>query len=151
VFNRQVMGQQFLHQKTLAFVGLSRDTKSFSMQAYKDLAAKSYRLYAANRNAQSINGEKCYASVADLPKRPGGAILFTPPAQTEKAVREAAQAGIRNLWVQRGAQSEAVLRFCTENGINAISGLCTFMLNEPVGSVHGVHRWLKGLFEALPC
>ena len=51
-------------------------------------------------------------------------MIVTPPAQTEQLVRQAAQAGIRQVWLQQGSESPAVLQFCQQNGLETISGEC---------------------------
>ena len=80
----------------------------------------------------------------------GGVIVFTPPAHTEKVVREAAAAGIKRIWIQQGAQSEEALAFCREKDLPAITRQCILMYVEPVDSIHGVHRWVKKLFGGMP-
>jgi predicted CoA-binding protein len=142
--------QGFVAEKTLAVAGLSRNAQSFSARTHEELKKKGYRLFPVNPNAESIGGEKCYPSVAALPEKVGGVLLFTPPSQTEKVVREAAAAGIRRIWIQQGAQSDAAVEFCRQKGLEAVSGQCILMFAEPVASFHGVHKWFKGLFGRLP-
>ena len=139
--------QEFLGHKTLAFAGLSRNPQSFSVSAFKELTGKGYRLFPVNPNASSIGGQTCYPSVKDLPEKVEGVVLFTPSSETEKVVREAAAAGICQVWIQRGAESEPALRFCREKGLNAISGQCIFLFAEPVTSIHGVHRGSRAFSE----
>ncbi len=141
--------QGFLAEKTLAIAGISRDEKSFSRSAYRDLRAKGYRVLAVNPNAAEIAGEKCYPTLSALPEKVGGVILFTQPAQTEKVVREAESLGIKRVWIQQGAESDAALQFCRDKGLAAVSGQCILMFPEPAG-FHGVHRWFKRLFGGLP-
>ena len=148
--NTQQDVQDFLAQKTLAIAGISRNPQAFSARAFKDLVQKGYKVIPVNPNAESIEGQKCYSSVKKLPEKVGGVLIFTPPSETEKVVREAAAAGIRRIWIQQGAQSEGALRFCRENGLPAVSGQCILMFAEPVASFHGFHRWVKGLFGRLP-
>ena len=140
----------FLAQKTLAVVGVSRDPKKFGSAAFRELGAKGYRLFAVNPNAGSIEGEPCYPSLAALPEPVGGALLVVPPEQTEQAVRDAASAGIPRVWMQQGAESEAAIRFCRENGISAVHGECILMFAEPTGFGHKLHRWAWGLLGKLP-
>ena len=142
--------QDFLAEKTLAVAGLSRDERSFSAAAFKELKARGYTLYPVNPNADSIRGETCYPSLAALPRKVGGVLVFTPPAQTEKVVREAAAAGIRRIWIQQGAQSEEALRICADNKLPAVSRQCILMFAEPVSSIHSFHRWVKKLFGGMP-
>jgi uncharacterized protein len=140
----------FVAQKTLAVVGISRDAQSFSGRAFQELKGKGYKLYPVNPNAETIAGEKCYPSVGALPEKVGGALLFTKPGVTEKVVREAAEAGIRRIWIQQGAQDEASIRYCMEQKLEAVSGQCILMFAEPVASFHSFHRWLKKLFGGMP-
>ena len=94
--------------------------------------------------------EKCYPSLAALPEKAGGVLVFTQPAESEKVVRDAAAQGITRVWLQQGAQSEAAVAFCLQNGMQVVSGKCIMMFAEPVSSVHGVHRWFARIFGQLP-
>jgi predicted CoA-binding protein len=142
--------QDFLAQETLALVGMSRAPHSFSAIAAKELKAKGYRLLPVNPRAAEIQGEKCYPSLSSLPEQVGGALFLIPPAATEKAVRDAAGAGVSHLWIQQGAESREAVAFCEEQNLSLVSGHCILMFAEPVGSFHRIHRCLKGLFGGLP-
>jgi uncharacterized protein len=140
----------FLAQKTIAMAGVSRDSKSFSANAMKELTTKGYTVIPVNPNAESIGDRKCYPSLAKLPQKVGGVLVCTAPAHTEAVVREAAAAGIARIWIQQGAQSEEALAFCREKSLPAVSRQCILMYAEPVGSIHGFHRWVKRLFGGMP-
>jgi uncharacterized protein len=140
----------FLQEKTLAIVGLSRDPKSFSSMVNKELKAKGYRVIPVNPKAESIDGQKCFPNLTSLPEKVGGVILLTPPAETEKVVREAVAAGIGKIWIQQGAQSEAAVSFCRDNNLAAVTGKCIMMFAEPVASFHAFHRWFARLFGQVP-
>jgi uncharacterized protein len=142
--------QDFLAQKTMAMVGLSRDEKAFSATVYRELKAKGYRILPVNPKAESIQGEKCYSSLAALPEKPGAVLVMTPPAITESVVREAAAQGVKRIWIQQGAQGAAAAAACQEKGLSAVSGKCIMMFAEPVSSIHGVHRWFAKVFGGLP-
>jgi uncharacterized protein len=131
----------FLGQHKLAVVGVSRSGKGFGYAAWRALADKGYEALPVNPGAESIGGTRCYARVSDLPQDVGGVLIVVPPAQTEEVVREAAGAGIRRVWMQQGAESEAALRFCREHGIEAVSRECILMFAQPNG-MHKVHGWL---------
>ena len=142
--------QEFLAQKTLAMAGISRSEKAFSAVVNNELKAKGYRVLPVNPHAGTIAGEPCYPSMAALPERVGGVVVFTPPAETEKVVRDAAAQGITRVWLQQGTASAAALAFCREKGMQVVSGKCIMMFAEPVGSIHGVHRWFAKVFGQLP-
>jgi predicted CoA-binding protein len=142
--------QDFVAQKTLAVVGMSRAPHSFSANATKALRAKGYRLFLVNPNAAEIQGERCFPRMATLPEVVGGALFLTPPSATADAVREAVEAGVKHIWIQQGAESKEALAWCAAKNVSVISGHCILMFAEPVGSLHRIHRWLKGLFGGLP-
>lgn len=140
----------FLSQRTLALVGASRDPKAFSSMASKELRAKGFRVIPVNPNADTIMGERCYPSLADLPERVDAALIMTPPGQTEAVVRDAAAAGIKQVWMQQGAESAAAIQFCQENGISAVHGECILMFANGRSFPHIAHRWVWGLLGKLP-
>ncbi len=142
--------QDFLAQRTVALVGLSRSGQSFSNSVYRELKARGYRVYPVNPNADAIEGDPCYRSVAALPEPPGSALFFTPPAHTAEAVREAIGAGIRHLWLQQGAETPEAIRAGQERQVNLVSGECIFMFLPPVGFPHVLHRWVWGALGKLP-
>lgn len=142
--------QDFVSQKTIALVGLSRDEASFSASIKKELELKGYRILPVNPKATNIAGSPCYPSLAALPEKADAVLITTPPAESEAIVREAAAQGIRRVWLQQGAQSEAATAACVERGLSAVSGKCIMMFAEPVGSFHAVHRWFARLFGQLP-
>ena len=140
----------FLAQPSLAVVGVSRSGKHFGNAAYRELKSKGYRLYPVHPEAEVVEGDRCYPDFASLPEPVGGALIVVPPEQTERVVRAAAEAGIRRLWLQQGAQSPAAIRFCEENGITAVHGECILMFAEPTHIFHRAHRAVWGLLGKLP-
>ena len=111
----------FLTQPTLAVVGVSRDPKAFANSAYRELKEKGYRLLPVNPHMETFDGEQCYPSLKALPEAAGGAL-------TEGVVRDAATAGIKRVWRQQRAESEAAVKFCQENGISEVHGECILMI-----------------------
>jgi predicted CoA-binding protein len=140
----------FLAQKTIAVVGVSRSLGKFANTAFRELRKKGYRVFPVNPNAVTVEGERCYRRTADIEPRPEAALIITPQAQTEAAVREAASAGIRRLWIQQGAESEAALRLADESGAAVVSGDCVLMFAEPAAFYHRLHRWVWKLLGRLP-
>jgi hypothetical protein len=137
-------------QKVLAVAGVSRDPNGFGNLAYRALKAKGYHVLAVNPNAQSIEGDPCYASLEALPEKAGGLILSTQPGVSEQIVREAAEAGIGNIWLQQGSESPAAIQFCQEHGINVVSGECIMMYMPHPAFPHNVHKFVKTVFGGAP-
>jgi len=142
--------QDFLAQRTLAVVGVSRHGKGFGHVAYQSLKERGYRVFPVNPNTDTIAGKTIYRSLGALPEPVGGAVIIVPPSQTDQVVRDAARAGIRRVWIQQGCGTDAAVRFCEDNGMTAVHGECILMFLEPVAFLHRVHRWLWGLLGKLP-
>ncbi len=141
----------FLAQKTLAVVGVSRDgKKGFGNAVLKELGAKGYELLPVHPQADAVQGRKCARSLAEVAPRVGGVVLVTPPAATSTLVREAAAAGIRRVWIQQGAESDEAIRFCEEQGLTAVHHECILMFTEPTGFPHRLHRGIWWLLGKLP-
>jgi predicted CoA-binding protein len=140
----------FLVQPALAIAGVSRSGKKFGNTAYRELKAKGYRIYPVHPEAETIEGERCYPSFGDLPEHVGGVLVVVPPQQTEKVVRDAAAAGIRRVWMQQGAESEAAVQFCEQNNIAHVEGECILMFAQPQAFPHRLHRWFWSILKRLP-
>jgi predicted CoA-binding protein len=142
--------QEFLDQRNLAVVGVSTTGNKFGNIAYRELKAKGYRLFPVHPTAEAIEGERCYSSLRELPEPVDGVLVVVPPEQTEKVVQDAAATGIRRVWMQPGAESEAAVQFCEQNGMSVIRGECILMFAEPAAFGHRAHRWVWGLLGKLP-
>lgn len=140
----------FLAQKTLAVAGVSRSGKGFGAIARKELVAKGYTLRLLHPEAETIAGEPCARSVRDVAADVGGLLLVTPPAQTAALVREAAEAGIRRVWMQQGAESDEAIAFCEEHGMAVVHHQCILMFAAHPGFPHRLHGWLKRTFGSMP-
>jgi predicted CoA-binding protein len=69
------------------------------------------------------------ASVLDLPDEVRSISVITPPPVTERVVEEAIRKGIRNIWMQPGAESERAVAACAAAGINVIAdGSCVLVV-----------------------
>ena len=77
----------------------------------------------------SIEGIATVASVSELPDSVQSISIITPPHVTEKVVSEAIAKGIKNIWMQPGAESPAAVKNCIESGVNVIAdGSCLLVV-----------------------
>jgi predicted CoA-binding protein len=139
----------FLAQRRIAVVGVSRDGRGFGYAAWKALRDKGYDAEPVNPQASTIDGRPCYRSLRDLPEPVGAALVVTPPASTAQVVEDAISAGIRNIWLQQGAVSQDAVRQCAEHGIEPVAGECILMFADP-GGMHKFHRWVWNILGKLP-
>ncbi len=144
----------FLAQKRLAVVGVSRNPQDFTRILFDELRTRGYDLVPVNASASEIAGLRCYAHVQDISPPVDGALLFTPPAVTEQVVRECAAAGIKRIWMHRGAGTGAVspeaVAFCNANGMTVVPGFCPYMFLPKSGCVHRAHGFFMKLAGKYP-
>jgi len=139
----------FLSAGKYAVAGVSRDPKKFGHVVFKTLLKKGMDVVPVNPAADTIDGVKCYSSVSDLPSDIKGVIFMTPKEETLPVAREAISKGIKNLWIQQGAESKATISELEMENVNLIHNECIMMFWKPDG-VHSFHRFLKKIFGRLP-
>jgi uncharacterized protein len=141
---------QFVAGKTLVMVGVSATGKGFGNAAYTELKKRGYRVLPVHPTAPAIQGDPCWPSVAELPERVERLLVCVKPDRADAVVREAAAAGVRQVWFQQGAESAAALEACAQLGVEAVRGQCILMFAEPVASFHKFHRFVWKLIGRLP-
>ena len=65
---------------------------------------------------------QAYKSLSELPEPVQSISIITPAPVTEKIVDDAIAAGIKNIWMQPGAESKLAVEKAQEAGINVIAG-----------------------------
>ena len=148
--NSKGIVDEFLAQKTLAVVGVSRRKDKFGNVIYRELKTRGYQVMAVNPNADMVEGDRCYAGLGALPEKPQGIVLVIPPADGLKVLEDAAAAGIKYVWVQPGADSSVIEKRCQDLGFAAVVGECLLMFLSPVTSIHRIHRTFKSLTGRMP-
>jgi predicted CoA-binding protein len=144
----------FLTCRRIAVVGVSRDPKDFSRAVFRAFVERGYDAVPVNTAGGQIEGCRAASRVGEVQPPPEAAFLMTPSAATGQAVRECADAGVRKVWMHRGAGPGAVspeaVAFCRERGIEVVDGECPFMFLPGTSWFHGVHRFFRRLGGRLP-
>jgi uncharacterized protein len=141
--------QNFINSKRIAVVGVSRSGKKFGNMAFAELKKRGYQVFQVHPEAKEIGGEPCYPNLVALSDKVDGVLVVVPPQQAIHAVGDAVAAGLRNVWLQQGAESPEVLAMARNQNINLVSGKCILMYAPPVTSFHNVHRFFMRLFGQL--
>ncbi len=123
--------KKFLDGSPFAVVGASQNRNKFGNKVLRWYQQNDRQVYPINPVADSIEGLEVYASLLDLPEKPHGVSIITPPAVTEKVVQQAIELGIENIWMQPGAENDIAIATANEAGINIIaSGPCILLVRE---------------------
>jgi len=124
----QELIERFLDKKNVfAVVGASRDPQKYGYQVYRDLKNGGYKVYPVNPNADEILGDRCYSSLENLPINPDVVDVVVPPRVTERIVETCKRLAITKVWMQPGSESETAIKFCDDNGINVVHGVCVMI------------------------
>lgn len=144
----------FLSCRRIAVVGVSRDPKDFSRSVFRAFVERGYDAVPVNPAGGEVDGRPSASRVGDVTPPIEAALLLTPSSATDQVVRECAAAGVKRVWMHRGAGAGAVspeaLTFCREKGIEVVVGECPFMFLPDTGWFHGVHRFFRRLGGRLP-
>ena len=107
-----------------AVVGASNNKEKYGYKVFKDLLDAGYKVLPINPNEKEILGEKAYTTLSSVKKKISIVIFVTPPRVTENILEEVKTLGIKNVWLQPGAQSDAAIEFCKRNNIECIHDAC---------------------------
>jgi predicted CoA-binding protein len=119
----------FLSSPAFGVAGASTNRDKFGNKVLRCYQQNGRKVYGINPRATVIEGATCVASVAELPDEVLSISVITPPAITEVVVKAAIARGIKNIWMQPGAQSPEAVEECTRHGINVIAdGSCILVV-----------------------
>jgi hypothetical protein len=109
---------------SIAVVGAGDDPAKYGGRIYRNLKAKGFRVLAVNPSRDTVDGDPCYSSVADLPEPPTIVDFVVPPRVTLAVLRQCLEVGLRRAWLQPGAEDAAVLVYAEVNGFTVRAHDC---------------------------
>ncbi|STY29320.1 CoA-binding protein [Legionella wadsworthii] len=119
----------FLKSKAFAVIGASSNRQKYGNKVLRCYQDNNKKVYPVNPQEETIEGLSVVHSVVQLPDEVESISIITPPRITEKVVEEAIKKGIKNIWMQPGAESISAIQSCKDNHINIIAeGPCILVL-----------------------
>jgi predicted CoA-binding protein len=115
---------EFLKQKYFAVIGSFRNETKFAYKIFKFLKEEGHEVFPVNPRMDKLEGSVCYGSLSDIPHSVDVASIVTPPLVTEGILKECLKKGIKRVWIQPGAESETAIKYCRDNGIEVVYGIC---------------------------
>jgi predicted CoA-binding protein len=146
--------EEFLAQHRIAVAGVSRDSKQPANLIYRRLRETGHETFAVNPNADEIEGDHCYHSIAEVPGQLDGVVIVTAADTSAAVVEECAAAAVPRIWLHRGIgpgslSSEAV-DACNRHGISVIPGGCPNMFGATSDPGHRMMRHMLQLAGKVP-
>lgn len=121
--------EQFFASPIFGVVGASTDRDKYGNKVLRCYQQNDRSVIPVHPQEQQIEAVDCVASVTDLPDEAESLSIITPPRVTEKIVELAAAKGIKNIWMQPGAESPAAVKYGEKQGLNIIAdGSCLLVV-----------------------
>lgn len=121
--------ETFLAAEAFGVVGASSKPHKYGNKVLRCYQQNQHAVVPVNPVEKNIEGLNCVASVKDLPEQVSSISIITPPQVTEKVVELAIGSGIKNIWMQPGAESSDAVASCEAAGINVIAdGSCLLVV-----------------------
>jgi len=95
--------------KVVAVIGASSNRQKFGNRAVRAFQRQGYTVIPINPHEQQVEGLKTYRSVLDVPGAIDMATMYVPPEIGEDVIEEIAQKQIREVWLNPGAESDALI------------------------------------------
>ncbi len=112
----------FLSGRSFAVVGASSDRSKYGNKVLRAYLQQGRKVVAVNPKESQVEGVPSYPDLASLPEAVDGVSIVTPPAVSEKVLQQAAEAKIRNVWLQPGAEGPGWQQQAERLGLSAIGG-----------------------------
>jgi len=117
--------QRLLHTaRTIAIMGLSGNELRASNFVGYYLKRHGYHVIPVNPHENEILGEKCYASLLDIPVPVDVVNVFRAPDALPGIAREAVAIHASALWCQFGVINEEGARIAEDGGVTVIMDRC---------------------------
>ena len=110
--------------RTIAVVGLSADWFRPSYFAAKYMQEHGYRVIPVNPRYAEILGEKCYASLREVPEKIDIVDVFRKSRDVMPIAEDAIASGAKVLWQQLGVKNEAAAARASAAGLETVMDRC---------------------------
>lgn len=117
---RQVLGSA----RVIAVVGHSDRPTRTSYQIAQYLRRAGYTVYAVNPAVATIDGEKSYARLADVPEPIDIVNVFRRSEYLPDVVQDAILVGAKTVWAQLGVHDDASVEAAVNAGLKIVTDLC---------------------------
>jgi predicted CoA-binding protein len=110
--------------QTVAVVGCSPDPDRDSYRIAALLKAKGHKVIPVNPGCQEILGERCFASVRDIPGAVDMVDVFRRPEFVDQIADDAIAKGAKILWLQLDVINEPAARKAQDAGLTVVMDRC---------------------------
>ena len=111
---------------SIAMVGVSNNQARPSnfVATYLMSSSTNFEIYFVNPAVDEILGQRCYASLEDLPESPDMVDVFRRSEDLPEVAQQAVAVGAKSLWVQLGLWSVEAASIATQSGLDVVMDRC---------------------------
>jgi predicted CoA-binding protein len=95
--------------KIVAVIGASNNRRKFGNRAVRAYRLRGYTVVPINPHETEVEGLRAYKSVLDVPGSIEMASFYVPPEVGERVIEEIARKQIPEVWLNPGAESDALI------------------------------------------
>ena len=110
--------------KTIAVVGLSSNRLRASYSVSEYMQSAGYKIIPVNPQETEVLGEKCYATLDDVPGPVDIVDIFRRPEFVPEIVEAAIRKGAHVIWMQEGVIHEDAAARARQAGLTVIMDHC---------------------------
>jgi predicted CoA-binding protein len=104
----------------VAVIGASSARQKYGNRALRAYLRQGWTVYPVNPNEAEIEGMKTFARIGDIPGPVDRAALYVQPEVGRALLAEIKAKGVAELFVNPGAESDALMEEADRLGLNAI-------------------------------
>lgn len=113
-----------MRSRVVAVVGHSDNPERTSYQIARFLRDVGYKVYPVNPELREIDGEACYATLADVPEKIDIVNVFRRSVFLPGVVDDAISVGAKSVWAQLGVYDEEAGQKAAEAGLDVVMDSC---------------------------
>ncbi|MBN1774960.1 MAG: CoA-binding protein [Clostridiales bacterium] len=115
-----MLEKEMLSKKTWAVIGVTQDPDKYANMIYRRLRKMGFQVFAVNPKYEEAEGDRCYASLRDLPVIPEVINMVVSPKRGGDYLKEASELGIRYVWFQPGTEDASTDELSAELGLEYV-------------------------------
>ncbi|MBI1389187.1 MAG: CoA-binding protein [bacterium] len=107
-------------EKTIAIIGASNNRTRFSNKAVRAYLAQGYTVYPVNPHEESVEGLTAFREIGEIPGEVETVSVYLRPENTLTVLDAIAAKAPREVYLNPGTESPAVLKRAEELGLNVV-------------------------------
>lgn len=112
--------------RSVAVIGASRNRAKFGNKAVRAFQQQGYRVFPINPHEREVEGLRAYPSVLAVEEDIDMATFYVPPEIGLEVIADVASKGVREVWLNPGAESPALIERARALGLEPILA-CSIM------------------------